>query len=1125
MPTPGSKLAPRKFKGKHTEIKDFLKHYERLCAQNHVTSNREKCESITQYCSNKVATFIEALESYTRPDWETLKKDLLMYYDADRSQQRYLPKDLLEFVRKSREQPMRTLTAWKQYCRRYIRIGGFLLSQKRITANDHALRFWQGIHRPLREILETKIITENPTINLEVPFPVAKVCEVAERHLKRNKFLQMAVDLNDSEDELDWTSEDSTDDEKDRKRKKKKAKAKMLRKKKSKKSRDDDEDEEDEEPRLRCRKPDSMKQEEVEGLIRQLNSMSLEDPSYGLVYFKAIKLDNTVTSCVRAPITLQATTSTYRESPPHINATVRPVYQPRGPPRTYAVSNGNPSFAPRNTVGMNMMREERRCYGCNDLHHTMSNCPAVTTALEKGLVRMAPGSRRLMMADGSDIFRERGESLIEAAERQAPAKSNYVSMGQMVSGFYATIHEEEELTSHPEAYAYSHDEEYSEDDIDDINSIYVVNGSQYNNEESEEWVRVMPVERGIKESTAARKAAFDGVYPPPLTRGKGWGKENIPLNSASFKPVSPRKLINSTKQEAVKVSGGRLKMHEAPDESREPVPVDARKTREVRFDNGDEMDGVEETGVPVLPRTRGPGERKGPPGIKNPISKVLPKNGRQSAISSEVQHSHVVDHLLDLQVTMPLRQVLGTSREVCSELVDRLKPRNTKIPLVGIVRNDVPGKVMTNVVARARNGLIELRVECDGRPITAVIDTGSQLNIVDQEISDTFIRRPIDTKQGILMNDANGGVSELAGLIANVPLTLGAVTTHASLYVGEKMPFNLLLGRPWQRGNFVSIDERVNGTYLVFKDPENLEARYSILVAPEENQDLKVRSRMSALLITAGDPVWEEGRNLEKDKEGSGVVPDKESSGATGKEKVHRGKGDEAEVPREERESPANAEPAANPNKGTESIETPVKLLTNKRYAYLDLASNSTFTLAQLGNRDVKQKWDGKHLEEEERTLVRKSKSRALSKSYKDDAKATVKTHRQPSPLSAMSSDTNTTPITTETFTDYLRRVDPSLLLPRGAIHHPGPSDWEVHASSPFETLQAVIDIERRNFIHNLPPHIRPMFLSCGQTYFLNHGRVGELEMQEAFGTNATFSIYNPETRSQCVRNGQFYAL
>ena len=48
------------------------------------------------------------------------------------------------------------------------------------------------------------------------------------------------------------------------------------------------------------------------------------------------------------------------------------------------------------------------------------------------------------------------------------------------------------------------------------------------------------------------------------------------------------------------------------------------------------------------------------------------------------------------------------------------------------------------------------------------------------------------------MNDANGEAEKLQGHVAGITLKCGSVETQADLYVGEKVPFDLLLGRPWQ---------------------------------------------------------------------------------------------------------------------------------------------------------------------------------------------------------------------------------------------------------------------------------------------------------------------------------------
>ena len=76
------------------------------------------------------------------------------------------------------------------------------------------------------------------------------------------------------------------------------------------------------------------------------------------------------------------------------------------------------------------------------------------------------------------------------------------------------------------------------------------------------------------------------------------------------------------------------------------------------------------------------------------------------------------------------------------------------------------------------------------------------------------------------------GAGALRGVVENVPLTCGSVRTVANLYIGESVPFDLLLGRPWQRGNYVSIDERGDGMYLLFKN-QDLETQHEIFVAPD----------------------------------------------------------------------------------------------------------------------------------------------------------------------------------------------------------------------------------------------------------------------------------------------------
>jgi len=135
MPSPGAKNAPDEFRGDYEVVERFIEHYERLLNQCNVIDDEEKCSQILTYCSRNVCNLIKALESFQTNDWDQLKKDLLDYYDADLATTRWKEKDLALFVKKSRKNSIRTLTKWKAYKRRFIRIANWLKTRKVIDDN------------------------------------------------------------------------------------------------------------------------------------------------------------------------------------------------------------------------------------------------------------------------------------------------------------------------------------------------------------------------------------------------------------------------------------------------------------------------------------------------------------------------------------------------------------------------------------------------------------------------------------------------------------------------------------------------------------------------------------------------------------------------------------------------------------------------------------------------------------------------------------------------------------------------------------------------------------------------------------------------------------------------------
>jgi hypothetical protein len=167
---------------------------------------------------------------------------------------------------------------------------------------------------------------------------------------------------------------------------------------------------------------------------------------------------------------------------------------------------------------------------------------------------------------------------------------------------------------------------------------------------------------------------------------------------------------------------------------------------------------------------------------------------------------------------MSIGEVIGASRDISQQLQELIRFKRQGFPpsaMSKFVDNETPHP---SCLALTSSPLISIDFTCQGRRVTAIIDSGSTLNVVKEPIAKAIIRMPIMTSISMHMRDANGGMAKLSGLIEEVPLTCGGAETHANLFVAPPSDsgFDLLLGRPWMCGNGISIEERKNGTYIIF---------------------------------------------------------------------------------------------------------------------------------------------------------------------------------------------------------------------------------------------------------------------------------------------------------------------
>ncbi|KAJ6481130.1 hypothetical protein C8R45DRAFT_831870, partial [Mycena sanguinolenta] len=381
MPVLGSKDAPKKFRGRYTEVQNFVDHYERLLKRCQVTSDRQKCEHILKYCTIDVQYVIQTLDGFDPPRWSQLKREILKHFDADRMYQKYKPADVERFAAQHSQKSCHNLTAWRRYFVKYSTIAGGPLKKGYLSREDYNAYFFVGIQRPLRQILENRILQTNPFRDDTAQYTVAEINAAADWYFRRNKYETLMVRAADWGEEFDEDSEDESasdtseselsDSDYEKYRLKKKQKAKKKKAEKKKKS-----------PVSKKKTPGKETQkfqgteEEVATLIRKLGSMKLDDPEYAPVYYKVMVLDQTglAGKCVKPPEIHH--NSSYRPEPPRFLNRPPPT---RDSPATY------PNNIPLSGTAPSPPRE-LTCFGCAGLGHRISDCPSISDLLQRKIV-------------------------------------------------------------------------------------------------------------------------------------------------------------------------------------------------------------------------------------------------------------------------------------------------------------------------------------------------------------------------------------------------------------------------------------------------------------------------------------------------------------------------------------------------------------------------------------------------------------------------------------------------------------------------------------------------------------------------------------------------------------------
>jgi hypothetical protein len=163
---------------------------------------------------------------------------------------------------------------------------------------------------------------------------------------------------------------------------------------------------------------------------------------------------------------------------------------------------------------------------------------------------------------------------------------------------------------------------------------------------------------------------------------------------------------------------------------------------------------------------------------------------RRSEIADGTSPRSILNQILNVPVALTTGEVLGVSKELLGLLAELIRPRAVvrKGMYVGHGpnlgnKNSANGFRITGIPeARMKEALIELLIKISGNSLKAVIDTGSQLNIVSERMYEKIIKLPIKWNETLTLHDANGGRGCLRGLVSQVPINIEAVLTTAEIY-------------------------------------------------------------------------------------------------------------------------------------------------------------------------------------------------------------------------------------------------------------------------------------------------------------------------------------------------------
>jgi hypothetical protein len=297
--------------------------------------------------------------------------------------------------------------------------------------------------------------------------------------------------------------------------------------------------------------------------------------------------------------------------------------------------------------------------------------------------------------------------------------------------------------------------------------------------------------------TTRKQQVMDGVYPPPLPGAKRPTPPAAPRPQPQVPVETQQQQFNPNNDDAI------MEDTSKPPSQQRKTAAEAPKSQNA------------EKGKNTTPKTGTAAPR--------------PTTHFESPMQKRVNPNAVMEKILNQTITISVQELLGMNNSLAKSLQEMLKftrvPTDAAITGIGVTMHalDEDSKLIC-IACKFGNGAVA----------ETIIDTGSQINVMDYSVASTC-GVSINRSRGLFMRDAGNHRTQMMGAVENLPINIGDIQTIArDCWVSDNLPFKFLLGRKWQRENRIGIDERDDGTWLIFRDPRT-GAKYELNAQPATN--------------------------------------------------------------------------------------------------------------------------------------------------------------------------------------------------------------------------------------------------------------------------------------------------